>query len=342
MILFRADGNNIVGTGHIMRCLAIANAFRSRGEKCVFVTADAFPKELITSRGYELITLGTGYDSLEDEIEAMRSLITELTPRKVILDTYYVTQDYMNALNAVCSLVYIDDLAAFPYPCSAVVNYNAYGPDLNYDALYDRSSIKKPQQYLGIKYVPLREEFRDAGSHVQPERVSEVLISTGGADPRHIVLKMLKALLVCEIKYHFHFILGSMNADAEEIIALSEASHNITIHRNVRDMKTLMMECDIAVSAAGSTLYELCACGVPAITYVSADNQIMGAEAFQKLKLMKSIGDIREIPDYVKIILEEIDRLAADHSLRREISARMQDMIDGHGAERLTQELSNL
>ena len=340
MILFRADGNSIVCTGHIMRCLSIADAFRRRGEKCVFAIADDFPRELIVSRGYEAITLGTRYDSLEDEIEAMRSLISRLKPGNVILDTYFVTDKYMNSLNQICNLIYIDDLAAFPYPCSALVNYNAYGPYLGYDALYDTGSTKKPRQYLGVRYAPLREDFRDVEAHTQPERVSNVLVSTGGADPRHIAVKMIRALLESEIKYRYHFLVGSLNEDAEEISALSENNRNIIVHRNVKDMKTLMMECDIAVSAAGSTLYELCACGVPAITYVFADNQLLGAEAFQKLELMKSMGDIREICDYEKRILKEIDRLAADHSLRKEISERMQSMVDGHGADRLADELS--
>ena len=339
MILFRADGNNIVGTGHIMRCLSIADAFRRRGENSVFVIADDFAKEMIVSRGYETVTLGTRYDSLEDEIEIMRSLIHGRNPSYVILDTYFVTKEYMNALDPICKLVYIDDLAVFPYPCSVLVNYNAYGPDLDYEGLYGRSSTKKPRQYLGVGYAPLREDFRDVEAHAQPERVLNVLVSTGGADPKHIAVKMIRALLDSGIKYKYHFLVGSMNEDVDEISALSENSPDIILHRNVRDMKALLMECDIAVSAAGSTLYELCACGVPTITYVFADNQIMGAEAFQKLDLMKSIGDIREICDYEKILLKEIDRLATDHPLRKEISERMQRMIDGYGADRLAAEL---
>lgn len=335
MILFRADGNSIVCTGHIMRCLSIADAFRRAGENCVFVIADKEPKELIASRGYETIILGTRYDCLEGEIPIMSSLIQKMHPDFVILDTYFVTKEYMDSLNQISNLVYIDDLGAFPYPCRVLVNYNAYGPYIGYDSLYEHSGVKAPLQCLGIRYAPLRDEFRHAGPHVQPEKVSKVLISTGGADPCHIAVKMIRKLLEKEIKYSFHFVVGSLNKDADEISALAGNSGCITVHRNVRDMKALLMESDIAVSAAGSTLYELCACGVPTITYVSADNQKMGAEAFQKLELMKNIGDIRTLCDYEEKMMREIDRLADDLPLRKKISASMQEMIDGCGADRL-------
>ncbi len=339
MILFRADGNSIVGSGHIMRCLSIADAFRNSGENCIFVIADDEPKELIASRGFETITLGTRYDCLEEETEMMRSLLQRLCPDFVILDTYFVTEKYMNFLNEICRLVYIDDLGAFPYPCRALVNYNAYGPYMGYEKLYEHGSVKVPLLCLGIKYAPLREEFHHVGAHIQPERVSRVMVSTGGADPCHIAIKIIRTLLEKEIKYDYHFLVGAMNGDAEEICSLAGKSDRIIVHRNVGDMKALLMESDIAVSAAGSTLYELCACGVPTITYVCADNQKMGAEAFQKMKLMKNIGDIRNLRDYEVKMMEGIDRLADDFILRKEISANMQGMIDGCGASRLVEKI---
>lgn len=339
MIIFRADGNSIVCTGHIMRCLSIADAFRRRGENCIFVIADNTPKELISSRGYETIALGTRYDHLDDEISAMQSLIQKKRPDLVILDTYFVTRAYMDALNVICNLVYIDDLGAFPYPCRTLVNYNAYGPYLGYDELYGRSGVKAPKQYLGIKYAPLRDDFRCVEAHIQPEKVSEVLVSTGGADPEHIAVRLVRTLLEKEIAYNYHFVVGTLNSDAEEICALAGKSGRITVHRNVRDMKALLMSCDAAVSAAGSTLYELCACGVPTVTYVFADNQKMGAEAFQRMGLMSNIGDVREIFGFEKKILDEIDTLSFNETLRKEISSKMQDLVDGCGADRLAEGL---
>ena len=339
MIIFRADGNSIVCTGHIMRCLSMADAFRRRGENCIFAIADNTPEELISSRGYETVTLGTRYDHLDDEISAMQSLIQKKCPDLVILDTYFVTRTYMDALNVICSLVYIDDLGAFPYPCRSLVNYNAYGPYLGYEELYGRSGVKAPKQYLGIKYAPLRNDFRCVEIHNQPEKVSEVLVSTGGADPEHITVRLIRTLLEKGIKYKYHFLVGAMNRDAEEICALAGNSDRIIVHRNVRDMKALLMESDIAVSAAGSTLYELCACGVPTVTYVFADNQKMGAGAFQRMGLMRNIGDVREIGDFENKILEEIDMLSLNEALRREISSKMQELVDGCGADRLAERL---
>ena len=109
---------------------------------------------------------------------------------------------------------------------------------------------------------------------------------------------------------------------------------------------------DICVSAAGSTIYEICACGVPLITYILADNQISGAETFEKLGLAVNCGDLRSaavnISDSLtlvsksksennsaEIILTAVERLAEEYEYRVQVGKLMQEMIDGYGAERL-------
>lgn len=110
----------------------------------------------------------------------------------------------------------------------------------------------------------------------------------------------------------------------------------------------------IVVSAAGSTMYEICACGVPMITYSIADNQVLGMNAFEKLGLSVNVGDVRIpgtiIPDEIfsgevgaeacKMIMDAIDNLSADYELRTKMGRAMQEMIDGCGAERLLNAVS--
>ena len=138
---------------------------------------------------------------------------------------------------------------------------------------------------------------------------------------------------------------------------MATKSNRIHIHHNVKDMKTLIYSCDLVVSAAGSTMYELSDCGVPLITYSMADNQIPGTEAFEKLGLAMSCGDLREKTGYtpavvntdngsvklvdnvVVLVLDKVERLANDFLLRKKMVAKMQQLIDGKGADRLVKEL---
>ena len=144
-----------------------------------------------------------------------------------------------------------------------------------------------------------------------------------------------------------------MNPDRDEIQRIADGRNDITLHENVSDMKNLISSMDLCISAAGSTLYEICACGVPLITYCLAYNQIAGAEAFSHLGLAINVGDLRD-PESVDpqqvmsgrldssavgMIFSAVDCLAADHDLRVEMGARMQEMIDGCGAERMVREI---
>ena len=208
-------------------------------------------------------------------------------PKLVILDSYYVTPKYMETLKKAVPLLYIDDLNAFDYPADFVLNYNVYGPEI----LYPTGKV----YFLGPKYVPLRKEFQGLNQCVMRGRAKNVLISTGGTDPYHVALHCVRFLqkhIQCsEITYHF--ILGVMNSDVEEIEKAASGLPNIKLHQQVKNICVLMQQCDAAISAAGSTLYELCACGIPTVTYVLADNQILGAQAFRKIGLMPCAGDVR-------------------------------------------------
>jgi len=95
MILFHFDGNSQVGSGHIMRCLSLAGGLRKIGQETVFVTADDLFQAVIQKRGYKCIVLHTRYDHMEEELPVLRPLLRKFRPRCVIVDSYFVTPDYM-------------------------------------------------------------------------------------------------------------------------------------------------------------------------------------------------------------------------------------------------------
>ena len=361
MILFRADANQNIGLGHIMRCLSIADAMSAisnstilpRGKQDIkFVLADDQTSDLIKDRGYEPIILHTDYRVMDSEIEKWTELEDSIDADLLIVDSYFVTEHYLSWLREeVGRVCYLDDVLSFPYPTDILINYNAYANESDYQELYERCE-QKPEFILGVKYAPLRSSFIGVERREQREEVKDVLLSTGGSDELHIALSFVKYL--CDQQPDgrtYHILLGAMNQDKPVIREMAEKMDNIILHENVADMKSLICSMDLIISAAGSTLYEICACGVPLITFSTADNQVPGAEAFENLGLAVNIGDLRDptsinpsavisgtlSSDAVERIMEAVEDL--DEDTRISMVHHQRETIDGMGAKRLSERL---
>lgn len=338
MILFRADGNGTIGTGHIMRCLSLADEFKNLGRDSFFVCADSSVLELIKSRGYEVCVLSTDYSKPEEEIEILVKKPCFKEADFIIVDSYFVTKNYFAALRKAKKVIYFDDFCS-DYEVNAIINYNIYADVKEYEKHF---LTKKPILFLGPSYAPLRKEFSDISIRETREKAEDILILTGGADPHHIAINLINELGNRKKDNRtYHFVVGAMSSDYSQIKEF-EGKLPIVIHKNVTKMSELMLKCDIAVSAAGSTLYELCSCKVPVITYTFADNQLAGAKAFSKDNIMIQIGDVRNNPGFFHDVFESIDKLAGDYKTRKEMAERGRALVDGRGAERLAKELEKL
>lgn len=346
MILFRVDGNRFIGAGHIMRCLSIADAARRAGENCIFVVACNDFEKTILSHGYKVEVLNTDYQSMKSELERFSCILYLYRPKTVIVDSYYVDNIYLlrlwEAVRQVQSkLVFIDDLMMFPYSCDMLLNYNIYAIRARYITLY--RGKQQPKFLLGTSYVPLRSEFQFLRERVVKERALNILISTGGTDFKHMAIYFIQ-----EAKkysgYTFHIVVGVLNKDHSDIRLLSKNVKNVILYENINTMSELMSRCDIAISAAGSTLYELCATQTPTITYVVADNQIPGAEEFENHRMMKNGGDVRSLGNekLVHKLMEEALRLSDDYEERCQMAVKMRAVSDGRGAERIIKALNSL
>ncbi len=353
MLMFRADGNSQVGAGHIMRCLSIADAGRRyAGEDSLFVLASDDFKGIIEGRGYRCAVLGTDYRHMESETGRMEELIYCHKPRALVADSYYVTVEYLDSLKDMAGrvggrLVYLDDVMAFAYPCHILINYNIYGPDQRefYEDLYKQAGYGLPKFLLGTDYVPLREEFQNLAARETRKEAKDILISTGGADMEHIALGLAQYLVRTRDwqegrkfdGFRFHFIVGAMNGDLEKIQAATGDDERIVLHVQVTDMQRLMSQCDTALSAAGSTLYELCAAQTPAVTYILADNQEPGAKGFERYGVLACAGDARtmertQIPG--RLLGAAVD-LARSYERRKDVIGRQRALVDGDGAKRI-------
>lgn len=333
-ILFRTDGNPQIGTGHIMRCLSLADALQEKGVCSTFIIAGPYMQPLIQKRCYECLVLDSAYDRLEEELPTLLPLLEEKQPACVILDSYFVTTEYMTAIRSKVPLVYIDDLKMFDYPADLVINYMLYANRLDYP--------KNKHYLLGPQYAPLRKQFQEIPKRAEFGPARNVLVSAGGADPEHVTLECVRYLRKHKDGITYHVVLGAMNKDVFAIEGLAERQEQIILHRQIKDMRSLMLSCDAAISAGGTTLFELCACGLPTVTYVLADNQIMNAASFEDEGLMLCVGDIRGDDNFTERLFTHMDTLVADSALRRNMSERMQSVVDGYGSRRLAAEIRKM
>lgn len=329
-LYIRADANEKIGTGHVMRCMSVARQVLQSGGEVLFLAADDRTVRFVEEKGFACECLQSQWDDLEQELPKLTRLIAERQVEHLLVDTYYVTANYLSTLRELTDVTYVDDLAAFDYPVNRLVNYNFYGPETDYHC----SGCE--EYLLGPSYVPLREEFRN-----RPKRefkgLRKILITSGGTDPFHVIDSFLEKLLQtpefqdCE----FYCILGRFQADREELERKYAGAEKVHLLCNVNNMGDYMGACDAVVTAGGSTTYELCACGLPGVIYTFVDNQLGIAKSADALGLFSWIGDLREGVEACGERLAQALLALRDEKHWTAVSRKQQETVDGEGAIRL-------
>ena len=337
-ICIRVDGNEIIATGHVMRCLSIAVQLRKIGADVVFVLADARPASIIEDSGFAYIVLDSIWNDMETEIKGFADYLTDNQIKTVLLDSYFVTEKYLQALSKIAKVCYIDDLDKFIYPVHTIINYSLQC-NKNYEKRYFDMGYNT-KFLLGGKYVPLREEFDFLPYDVR-RQVGKVMITTGGTDRLNITTKIIERIMSNpELRtLEYHIIVGRFNMNKDVIMNVAKPHPNIVIHENTSRISYFMRECDVAISAAGTTTFELTACGIPSICLEIADNQ-NGAVVWEDSGCMLYAGNAyKNQLDCLKQCEIALEKLCSDYKLRVEMSNNMQKMVDGKGAKRIAEYL---
>lgn len=336
MYLIRADGNAQIGAGHLMRCLTIADALPEK-QQVYFLCADNQSAELARSRGYRAAAFGTDYRRPEEELPLWEAgeWTAEGKSRTVILaDSYYVTSRYLKTLQRYGRVALLDDLGRQAFPVDLVVNYNVFAKEEQYRGLYKDSGTG---YCLGGSYIPIRPQFTGGGYRVR-ETVENVLITTGGGDAGNIAGKILDKIY--DEKINYHLIIGRYNPHYQKMKSLEAQQKGVHIYHDVSDMASLMRHCDIAITAAGTTLYELAAVGVPFICFSYAENQEKLAEYMEQTGIAYCGGRYHEEPyRTLEGIANAVCELTEDFKKRNECYFKEKSLVDGYGAERIAASL---
>ena len=328
MLYIRADMNKTIATGHIMRCLAIADAAKKLGEESTFLLADGEAVELLKQRGYEFIILNTDWKNMESELPALISVIEEKKIERILIDSYQVTKKYLQTLREQVKVCYMDDVNAFDYPVDMLICYDIYYKKFAYEKrLWDTKLC------LGMDFVPLRAEFENCPPRRVSGRAEKILLLSGGTDPFHFMEQMLIKLEQTQFD-RVDVICGAFHQDYEKLCEKYSDCNRIYIHKQVTDIDRFMKNADMAVSAGGSTLYELCACGTPTISYSMADNQLDNVKEFDNEGIIPYAGDLRTM-NVASEVVRLMEEMRENADLRETRSRRMQEAVDGKGAPRI-------
>ena len=345
-LLIRADANARIGTGHLMRCLALAQGWKARGGQATFITAcesDGLRRRL-SDEGFQVITLERSHPDPTDW-EITSQVLAAHPDSWVVLDGYHLDPTYQRQIKqAGHRLLVIDDMAHLShYYADVVLNQNINAEQLRYRCEpYTRL-------LLGTRYVLLRSEFlawREWQREI-PKVARKVLVTLGGGDPDNQTLKVIRALQQVDVDgLEAVVVVGASNPHFRGLqSAVRNSQFAIRLVQNVTSMSELMAWADIAVSAGGSTCWELAFMGLPTVVLVLAENQQGIAAGLGKAGVVLNLGWYTETS--VTQIARTLLGLLEDRGSRRQMSQRGRELVDGLGSERVvkfsqTQSHSNL
>lgn len=328
-LVIRADATPQMGAGHIMRCLALAQAWREKGGDASFVVANIAPfvTKRLSREGFETRTLKTSPGS-EDDASKTRTITAEIGAKWLALDGYHFNSRYLRiARHPGPNLLLIDDLGR--EDCDGeyahlVLNQNLHAKASMYPGLRHRKLL------LGPRFALLRNEFARPAHSLRrfPDVALNVLVSIGGGTQDRTLETMLAAIAMLPHKVNVKVVGGGKAMPHPA----SATTGNIEFGHEVQDMSVLMDWADAAVSAAGSTCWELCRSGVPSVVVDVAPNQVPVAEELDARGVSIYVPGAQLSPDRMA---RALSRLLADRERRREMAERGMELVDGKGSARV-------
>jgi UDP-2,4-diacetamido-2,4,6-trideoxy-beta-L-altropyranose hydrolase len=305
-VVFRVDSSKQIGTGHLMRCLTLADALSGEGADITFVCR-SLPGDLgylVKEKGFDLCLMpNEEEDNSNYEQRARIDWKTDVEKTKAILDQKqkdinwlivdHYSLDYRWELQLrpyIQKLMVIDDLADRKHDCDLLLDQNYYE---NLTKRYDCLVPAHCQKLLGLKYLLLRQEFIELARVLKQRdgKIKRILVSFGGSDPTNETVKALEAIrLLNRPDIDVDVVIGASNQQQEEVKQLCQTIPNTTFYCQVNYMANLMAKADLALAAGGTSTWERCFMGLPTITLAIAPNQLEALAAVATTGAIKNLG----------------------------------------------------
>ena len=343
VLVLRTDMSSAIGAGHMMRCVALAQCWKKQGGSVVFISHCQSRHIIgrIESEGFTFIPVNQTYPNPGD-LSKTEGFLTKCKAEKpsanhwLAIDGYHFDASYHKEVrNTGFKLLVIDDYHHLPeYNFDILLNQNFGAENLDYDY-----STRK-EYLLGSKYVLLRQEFLNHGVTKDAERdcresAKNVLITLGGADIDNVSLEIAQILNSYKLsKLRIKIVVGPANPN----LAVLKTELNGSLHRyeiivSPDDMPGLMHWADVAVSAAGSTCWELAYMGVPSAVVVLTDNQEIIADGLEKSRAAVNLGRFEALT--IAKFRDGFFPIIESKALQIELIRNQRKLVDGRGAERV-------
>lgn len=338
-IAIHANGGRNIGFGHIMRTLVLAKELDkykyievfyvcSMEEEYFKYISENFSLDITSKyiKGIEKITNEGFKIKFIRENKVLQDL-KNIKADIIITDTYNVDEGYFNTIKKFfIKTIYIDDVNLHYFNVDMLINQNIGAEKLLYRVNENTKLL------LGAKYAMIREEFRNTDKDIIRENPINIMITIGAADPQHITGEILS--YIKELNYNFHVVVGPAFDYIDELKNFENKNIKLYFDAN---MSELMKKCDIAISACGSTLYELFSCKVSTIGIVIADNQERIANKLNDMSIIKNIGWYDKISK--EDLINTIESLVYNKRLRETMIKKAHNIIDGNGVKRVVDEI---
>jgi len=348
-----------MGTGHIMRCLTLAEVLKKQGAEVEFICREHEGNliERVEQQGFKTHILPLSQNaatddglygsqwlggSQQEDAASCLHILGKIKPGWLIVDHYALDQIWQSLLSeCFAKLMVIDDLANRKHQCDVLLDQTYGRKESDYAGLVP----KRSQLLVGSEYALLRPEFAEWRELSLQRRIKpsfkKLLITMGGVDPDNVTGELLDVLKNSSLPKELEIDVV-MGATAPHLVSVQQQAELLPYKTNVlvdvSNMAEVMANADLAIGAAGATTWERCCLGLPTVTLVLADNQKLGASSLEKIKSTWSLklGDCMACE--LRKIFNEIQR---NSPLLSEISENTRRVTKGNGSNYVTRCLVN-
>ena len=321
-VLIITEGSKKIGFGHITRCLSIYQAFEEKDiSPLMIINGDDTVTSLLTNQNYEFF----------DWLKNTKKLVELVKDSDIsIIDSYLADFSLYESISNLSKIaVYLDDNNRINYPKGIILNGSVHAKELEYPLVDYNDYI------LGNQYIPLRREFWKIPDKKINKNVKNIMITFGGDDVRNLTPKIMKALNEHFPQLNITIIIGRGFNNIEVIKKNSNAKNKLIFDPNAKEIVEIMLESDIAISAAGQTLNELARIGTPTITVLVASNQINHINYWDKKGFVQYAGAWDD-ENLLNTILENI-KILKNEDLRRAKSEIGRKNVNGLGPVKIAE-----
>ncbi len=338
-LIIRADASFAMGTGHVMRCLALAQRWRERGGNVMLAMAESTPAidRHLRAEGVQVAKLKSSLHRTEDAREVSK-LAQDVCAAWIVVDGYHFDSEYQrNLKNTGLKLLFVDDCGQCEhYYADLVLDQNPHASAEMY-----ASRERYTQLLLGSRFAMLRRDFQPWRQWERriPEFAQRLLVTMGGSDPDKLTLRIIQALPeISASKIEITVVAGGSNPHLAELQQASAIGGQIHLISNTNNMPQLMAQSDVAIICAGGTLWELLYMGCPTLSYSRTPVQ---TAIVAELKSAGAVGSMGSVEDFEEGLLAvAVEELVASQERRKRMARQGRRLVDGEGVARILQQLA--